>query len=69
MGQSRSRRIVVADVRRGMDPIKLMAISGVLGGLAGFVIWMLTETFVFLPVFLTAGLVTGVAIADSRRER
>jgi hypothetical protein len=52
-----------------MDPVTLMAISGVLGGVVGFVIWMVTDTFVFLPVFLAASLVTGISIAESRRRK
>lgn len=51
---------------RRVDPVVLMSIGGVLGGLAGFAIWMVTDTFVFLPVFLAAGLVTGMSIAQSR---
>jgi hypothetical protein len=52
-----------------MDPVMLMAISGVLGGVVGFAIWMVTDAFVFLPVFLAAGLVTGISIAESRRRK
>jgi hypothetical protein len=54
--------------RRHIDPIMLMAMAGILGGLVGFAIWMWTETFVFLPVFLAAGLVAGIAVAESRRR-
>jgi hypothetical protein len=43
-----------------------MAVGGLGGGLAGFVVWMLTDAFVFLPAFLGVGLVTGIAFAESR---
>lgn len=55
--------------RSGMDPTLVTVIGGLGGGLLGFVIWMVTETFVFLPVFLAAGLVTGISIAESLRRR
>lgn len=45
-----------------------MVISGLSAGVVGFVIWMVTDVFVFLPVFLAAGLVAGIALADSRRK-
>lgn len=59
----------MAGKRRRIDPAVLMATSGVLGGLIGFAVWMATGTFVFLPVFLAVGLVTGISIAQSRRGR
>ncbi|MFW2383871.1 MAG: hypothetical protein ACN4GZ_19120 [Acidimicrobiales bacterium] len=54
--------------RRHIDPLLLMTLGGVLGGLTGFALWMTTNTFVFLPVFLAIGLVTGISIAESRRQ-
>jgi hypothetical protein len=65
----RTRRTIVAGDRRQLDPVVLMAISGVLGGVVGFAIWMATGVFVFLPVFLAVGLVTGISIAETRRRR
>ena len=59
----------MAQSRGRMDPVTLMTISGLLGGVAGFVIWMVTDAFVFLPVFLAAGLVSGISIAEARRRR
>lgn len=59
----------MAERRPRIDPTLAMAIGGLAGGLSGFVIWMVTETFVFLPVFATAGLVAGMAIAESVRRR
>lgn len=64
-----SRRIVVAQGRRRMDPVAMMMISGMLGGVVGFTIWMVTEAFVFLPVFLAAGLVSGISIAEARHRK
>lgn len=54
---------------RRIDPVASIVISGLVGGAAGLAIWMLTETFVFLPVFLAASLVGGIAIAQSLRRR
>lgn len=54
---------------RQIDPITLIAIWGVAGGLAGFVIWLVTGTFVFLPVFIAVGVVTGISIVETRRRR
>ncbi len=59
----------MAGGRRRIDPQVLMIVSGLLGGVVGFGIWMATGTFVFLPVFLAAGLVTGISIAEARRRR
>ena len=61
--------IIVARTRRRMDPVVVMVISGLLGGAVGFAIWMITDAFVFLPVFLAASLVAGIAIAESLRRR
>lgn len=55
----------MADTKRRTDPVVLMAVAGVLGGLAGLVIWMITDAFVYLPVFLAIGLVTGIAATES----
>lgn len=52
--------------RRNVDSTVIMAIAGILGGIVGFVIWITADAFVFLPVFLAAGIVTGVAIAEAR---
>lgn len=54
--------------RQPVNPLSLIVGSGVLGGVVGFGIWMVTDTFVFLPVFLAASLVAGIAIAESRRR-
>ena len=54
--------------RQPVNPFSLIAGSGVLGGVVGFGIWMVTDSFVFLPVFLAASLVAGIAIAESRRR-
>lgn len=62
------KRIHMPDPQRRIDPIIVMSLGGVLGGLTGFVLWMATETFVFLPVFLAVGLVTGVSIVETRRR-
>ena len=45
--------------RSGIDLTLVMAIGGRERVFLGFVIWMVTEAFVFLPVFLAAGLVRG----------
>ena len=63
------RRINMPDTQRRIDPIIVMSLGGVLGGLTGFALWMATETFVFLPVFLAVGLVTGISIVETRRRR
>ncbi|MGD2059821.1 MAG: hypothetical protein PVF87_03055 [Acidimicrobiia bacterium] len=47
----------------------ILAASMLLGGLVGFIIWMVTDTFVFLPVFLGAGLAFGLAIGLAWRGR
>ncbi len=57
----------MASRRRG--PVTLIAVSGLLAGVVGFVIWMVTDVFVFLPVFLAVGLVTGIALADGQRKQ
>lgn len=59
----------MAETQRHMDPLLVMTLGGVLGGLAGFALWMTTDVFVFLPVFLAIGLVTGISIVESRRKR
>ena len=53
-------------MRRGVDDVM---ISGMLGGVVGFPIWMVTDAFVFLPVFLAAGLVSGISIAEARHRK
>ena len=59
----------MAERRSRIDPTLVTAIGGLAGGLGGLVIWMVTETFVFLPIFAAAGLVAGMAIAESVRRR
>lgn len=59
----------MAESPRHIDPLLVMTLGGALGGLTGFALWMLTDTFVFLPVFLAVGLVTGISIAEARRKR
>ena len=59
----------MAETRRHMDPLLVMTLGGAVGGLTGFALWMTTDIFVFLPVFLDVGLVTGISLAESRRER
>lgn len=43
-----------------------MAIAMGAGAIVGFVIWMATDLFVFLPVFIAAGLPIGLAAAQNR---
>ncbi|MDH3249466.1 MAG: hypothetical protein OEQ47_10915 [Acidimicrobiia bacterium] len=59
----------MAETRRHVDPLLVMTLGGATGGLTGFALWMTTDIFVFLPVFLAIGLVTGISIAESRRAR
>lgn len=59
----------MAEARRHIDPLLAMTLGGATGGLTGFALWLTTEAFVFLPVLLAIGLVTGMAIAESRRKR
>lgn len=54
--------------RRHIDPLLVMTLGGLLGGLTGFALWITTDTFIFLPVFLAIGLVTGISIAETRRN-
>jgi F0F1-type ATP synthase assembly protein I len=46
--------------RDNISPTAL-AVSMVSGALVGFIIWMVTDMFVFLPVFIGAGLTVGLA--------
>ncbi|MCO5199489.1 MAG: hypothetical protein M9928_18870 [Anaerolineae bacterium] len=39
------------------------------GGLIGFAVWMATGLFIFLPVFIGAGLPVGYAIGQKLTER
>jgi hypothetical protein len=59
----------MTDTPRHFDPLLVMTLGGAIGGLTGFALWMATETFVFLPVFLAIGLVTGISIAETRRGK
>jgi hypothetical protein len=59
----------MANTRRHVDPLLVMTLGGSIGGLSGFALWMATGTFVFLPVFLAIGLVTGISIAETRGKR
>lgn len=59
----------MADTPRHLDPTLVTALGGLFGGLIGFAMWMTTGTFVFLPVFLAIGLVTGISIAQTRQDR
>lgn len=38
----------------------------VFGGALGLVIWLTTDTFVFFPVFIGAGLTIGLAVGAER---
>ncbi len=46
----------------------ILATSMLLGALVGFIIWMVTDSFVFLPVFLGAGLAVGLALGMRGRD-
>lgn len=56
---------------RGQKDISptVLAASMLLGGVVGFVIWMVTDAFVFLPVFLGAGLTIGLAWGMRSQDR
>lgn len=43
-----------------MSPTAL-AVSMISGAVVGFIIWMVTDAFVFLPVFIGVGLTIGLA--------
>lgn len=45
-----------------------MAVGMIIGALSGFALWIVTDTFVFLPAFLGVGLALGLAF-DAVRER
>ena len=47
----------------------VLAVSMLSGALVGFVIWMVTGSFVFLPVFIGVGLTFGLAIGLAWGER
>lgn len=47
------------------DRMVLMSVGGFVGGVLGFSIWSLTDMFVFLPVLLAMGLITGLSIVES----
>lgn len=55
----------MATRRRDSDRMVLMAVGGFVGGVLGLSIWVLTDVFVFLPVLLATGLVTGISIVES----
>lgn len=40
----------------------ILAVAMLIGALTGFALWMVTETFVFLPVFIGAGLAFGLVL-------
>lgn len=40
----------------------VLAAAMLIGALTGFALWMVTDTFVFLPVFIGAGLAVGLAL-------
>ena len=48
-----------------------MAAGMVIGVIAGFAIWMTTDLFVFVPVFIGIGVVLGMVFkeANDRRDK
>jgi hypothetical protein len=44
-----------------------MAVGMILGALIGFVLWMATDIFVFMPAFLGVGLTLALVIDGVRR--
>jgi hypothetical protein len=54
--------------RRDQTDIRPMIIGGLLGGGGGFALWMGTDIFVFLPVFLAIGLVVGMSLGLPRSQ-
>lgn len=54
--------------RDNVSPTAL-AISMLSGAVVGFIIWMVTDIFVFLPVFIGAGLTVGLAWGIRNRDR
>ena len=46
-----------------------MSIGMVCGALFGFALWMLTDTFIWLPVFIGCGLSVGMAIGSAAGEK
>jgi hypothetical protein len=46
-----------------------MAAGMLLGGLAGLLIWITTDTFVLFPAFLGIGLVLGLVFSEAGTKR
>jgi hypothetical protein len=54
--------------RSDRTDVRPMVIGGLLGGGAGFALWMTTDIFVFLPVLLAVGLVVGITMGLERTK-
>ena len=46
-----------------------MSLGMLFGAALGFVIWIATDTFVFFPVFIGAGLSAGMAVGAGREKK
>lgn len=57
--------------RREKDNLSPMAlaVSMLSGAVVGFIIWIATDTFVFLPVFIGVGLTIGLVWGMRNQER
>lgn len=46
----------------------VLAVTMLAGALVGFIIWQVTDAFVFLPVFIGAGMTVGLAWGMRTRD-
>lgn len=56
------------DTRPGEMSASALTVGMLIGAGTGFVLWMVTSTFVFFPAFLGVGVAIGVAIQTARRN-